>query len=498
MIRYQPTLPRYLPEPRAIEHADLAQTDALCLVVNRSDESPACDFSQCPFGELLADHWDRFARDHRLTTVLPNARGTRVLVLAVDGGEPRFERLQAMRKGLGDWLEQSIARLDIAAGDALAEPLLPDLLLAIHLKLTHLPDLKRRGRESNEPEKLRCFSVSVTPDIQRIQTEASATGLCRFLTALPPNHLNPGSYGELVRSMADEEGWSMEWFGRKQLMNMGAGAFTAIANGPTNRHAGIVRLRYTPNQPLGGPIALVGKGITYDTGGHNLKTGAGLFGMHTDMGGSAAVLGALLAVSRLKLPIIVDAWLAISENTLNARAYRPNDVVTALDGTTIEVVDTDAEGRMVLADTLALAGREQPAWMIDFATLTGACVKALGQGMSGVFSNRTEVLGQFFDIGHHCGERLWPLPMPLDYLDHLRSDVADIRQCALSGTPDHIDAALFLSRFVPRGCHWAHIDLSSARNKDGLAGVDGEITGFGARLGLAIIEGLAGLEKIEH
>lgn len=495
MMRYQPVLPRFLHEGRALEHGDLGQTDALCILVNRRADGPGCDFSGFPYADTLADHWDRHSRDNRLETVLPNARGTRVLVLAIDGMQPRFERHQAMRKGLGNWLSLSIARLDIASVNSLAEPLLPDLLLIVHLQLSALPDFTSAGRKDNEPEKIRCFSVAIEPDIQRIQAETVATGLARFLTALPPNHLDPSNYAELLRTLADEEGWSLEWYERKQLTAMGAGAFTAVATGPSNRHAGIAHLRYAPEQPLAGPLALIGKGITFDTGGHNLKTGGSMFGMHTDMGGSAAVLGALLAASRLKLPVVIDAWLAISENTLSPRAYKPNDVITALNGVTIEVVDTDAEGRMVLADTLALAARSNPAWMIDFATLTGACVRALGTGMSGVFCNRTEALGTFYDIGQACGERVWPLPLPLDYLDHLKSDIADTLQCAPSGSPDHIDAALFLQRFVPPDCNWAHVDLSAARHKDGLGGVATEITGFGARFGLQCIETLAGLNN---
>jgi leucyl aminopeptidase len=183
----------------------------------------------------------------------------------------------------------------------------------------------------------------------------------------------------------------------------------------------------------------------------------------------------------------VDAWLAITENRLSATAYKPQDVVHACNGKTIQVIHTDAEGRMVLADTLALAARENPEIILDYATLTGSCVTALTERYSGVFSNREKASALLIDCGLRCGERVWPFPMDRDFDEDLRSDIADIKQCAVDGHGDHILAARFLSRFVPASIPWIHFDLSAGQHKGGLAHIGSEITGFGVRFTLELL-----------
>jgi leucyl aminopeptidase len=232
----------------------------------------------------------------------------------------------------------------------------------------------------------------------------------------------------------------------------------AVARGNATRDAGILRLRYRPRREAGTSLALVGKGVLFDTGGTNLKPFAGMLDMHTDMQGSAVALGTLLALAELRVPYGIDAWLAITENRMAADAYKPQDLVTAVNGTTIQVIHTDAEGRMVLADTLALAAREQPAMIIDYATLTGSCVAALTERYSGVFSNRAAANALLQQAGAQSGERVWPFPMDDDYDELLKSDVADIKQCSAENAGDHILGARFLSRFVPRNVPWIHVD----------------------------------------
>jgi leucyl aminopeptidase len=235
-------------------------------------------------------------------------------------------------------------------------------------------------------------------------------------------------------------------------------------------------------------VALVGKGICFDTGGHNLKPARYMHNMHDDMNGSAVVLGILLAATRLNLKQPLTAWLAIAENHISPQAYKQNEVVTALNGDSIEVIHTDAEGRMVLADTLALAAREQPAVMIDFATLTGSMAMALGERMSGILANRDALLAQAVAAGLKVGERVVAFPQPEDYDEALESGVADVKQCTLDGEADHILAARFLNRFVA-DTPWLHVDLSSSRCKGGLGAVGTDITGFGVALGLEMLGG---------
>jgi leucyl aminopeptidase len=198
-------------------------------------------------------------------------------------------------------------------------------------------------------------------------------------------------------------------------------------------------------------------------------------------------LATLLALVELQAPIAVDAWLAITENQIGPNAYRPQEVIKASNGVTIQVIHTDAEGRMVLADTLALAGKTQPKFMIDFATLTGAAVYSLTERMSGVLTNRQALATKLVEAGRTSGERVWNFPFDADYDTDLESKVADILQCSVDGKGDHILATRFLSRFVPEDVAWAHVDLSAASRTGGLAHINTDITGFGVRYALELI-----------
>ncbi len=212
-----------------------------------------------------------------------------------------------------------------------------------------------------------------------------------------------------------------------------------------------------------------------------------MFGMHEDMQGSAVALGTFLALTNLKVNFPIECWLALAMNHIGPKAYKQNDVVTACEGTNIEIVHTDAEGRMVLADTLALASKTKPGLIIDYATLTGACVYSLGTAYSGVFSNREDYLTTLIEAGKDSGERVWPFPLDDDYDEGLKSDIADVKQCSLEGDADHILASRFLKRFVTNDVPWVHVDLASSNRKGGLAHIPTNTTGFGVRFTLNLL-----------
>ena len=209
--------------------------------------------------------------------------------------------------------------------------------------------------------------------------------------------------------------------------------------------------------------------------------------MHGDMQGSAVALGSLLAISEMNLPIAVDCWLALTENRTSASAYKQQDVVTAANGKTIVTMHTDAEGRMALADTLVFASRENPSIMFDYATLTGTCVSALTTKYSGVFTNRSELHADLERTGRNSGERVWPFPIGGDFMDGLKTDVADFLQCSPKGAGDHILAASFLAEFVENDTPWVHMDLSAGDNEGGLGHVASKFTGFGVRYTMSAI-----------
>jgi leucyl aminopeptidase len=324
-------------------------------------------------------------------------------------------------------------------------------------------------------------------DLDAIRAQALGNDIARWFTALPPNKLTALSYRNAIEALASQYDLNSRFYNETQLEKLGAGAFLAVSQGNPDRDAGILRLRYRPKKQRSPDVALVGKGILFDTGGTNLKPFKSMLDMHMDMQGSAVALGTLIALAELGAPFAVDAWLAITPNRLSARSYKSQDVISASNGTTIQVIHTDAEGRMVLADALALASKEKPGLIVDFATLTGTCVAALTERYSGVFSNRRAANALMRKAGESSGERVWPFPMDPDFDESLKSEIADIMQCSPAGSGDHILAARFLSRFVPDDVPWIHVDLSAGQKKGGLGHVPTEVTGFGVKLTLEFL-----------
>ena len=316
---------------------------------------------------------------------------------------------------------------------------------------------------------------------------AAGNNLARWLTALPPSTLDARGYRRMLEELSRHLHLGFKFYGETELKRLGAGAFLAVSRGNGTRDAGIVRLSYRPRGAAAPAVALVGKGVCFDTGGTNLKPHKSMLDMHTDMEGSAVAVGTLYALHALRSPVVVDCWLAITENLIGPLAYKPQDVVRAHNGTTIQVIHTDAEGRMVLADALSLAAAKKPRAIIDYATLTGACVYALTERYSGAFTNRPEARDLIEAAGTSSGERVWCFPMDADYDTDLESSVADVLQCATDGKGDHILAARFLSRFVPKEIAWLHLDLAAGSRHGGLAHIATEITGFGVRYTLDLL-----------
>jgi leucyl aminopeptidase len=370
-----------------------------------------------------------------------------------------------------------------ASGTSATEALLAALMAATESR----PHAKQSPGPRWQPTHVH---ASGPGDLATTLAVESAAHLARWLSQLPPNVLNPGSYREALATLAKRHGWRMKVHDEAALRRLGAGAFLAVARGSARRDAALVHLQYRPKgrgAARTAPVALVGKGLCFDTGGHNLKSARSMLTMHADMAGSAVALATLRALTTLEHPYPVDAWLALAENRIGPEAYTQQDVVQAADGTTIQVTHTDAEGRMVLADSIAIASRTKPACIIDFATLTGACITALTERMSGVFTNFSPLRDVLEAAGRDSGERVWTMPMPDDFDEDLESPTADIVQCLLDGKGDHIYASRFLGRFVGAGIPWVHVDLSSAERTGGLAHVPAPITGFGVRFATRLL-----------
>ena len=430
---------------------------------------------------------------------LPNPRGTVAILASYRTDASAFEFLTLARKCMAKARESEPASLGLllpGVNEALRPALNEALVAAVTAADLETALFKSKAEKPHSVASLTLFDGKQAQDFSRSLAESEGNRLARWLTLLPANHLTPTEYRAYLRDFARREGWKYEFLDEKRLQKLGAGAFLAVSQGSDTRDAGIAHLTYKPARtPLSGTkIALVGKGICYDTGGVNLKPDKSMFGMHGDMQGSAVALGTLLALTRLKVPYQVDAWLALARNQIGPKAYTQNDVVRASNGVTIEVTHTDAEGRMVLSDTLALATASKPTLTMDYATLTGACMTALGTRYSGAFSNRGEYHKAVIAAGIASGERVWPFPVDADYDEDLESGIADVKQCVLeTGRADHILASRFLSRFVHKDAPWVHIDLAASDHKGGLAHIPTEVTGFGVRftLNLLLDQGLA-------
>ena len=356
-----------------------------------------------------------------------------------------------------------------------------------------VPLPSRKSKPDPVFKSVQLFGHKSADGLARVQALAEGNLLARSLTVQGPDELTPGVYRKRIKALAKQYGWTVEEFGFDKLKKMGAGAFCAVAQGSPAKDAAIVRISYkgAGAKAKARKVAFVGKGICFDTGGHNLKPAKYMQGMHEDMNGSAVVLGILAAASRMKLPVALEGWVALAENHISPQAYRQNEVVKALNGTTIEVVHTDAEGRMVLADTLTLASKAKPALIADFATLTGSMHYELGSRMSGVFATSSALAHQASRAATASGERIVVFPYPEDYDSSLDSTVADVKQCSMEGEADHILATRFLSRFVG-DTPWLHMDLSGHSCKGGLGAVMSDANGFGVAWGMALLEGLQG------
>jgi leucyl aminopeptidase len=466
--------------------AALDRLDHLLIVAPRNH-----DLARLPYGAQLATLRSRAARngDELASSRATNARATG-LTVATFAGARGFAALTWAAKAIRECLRDRARTLGIAVvglQDSDAHAAAESLALAAGAAAFTLPTFKTDKKQRAQLASLRLFGAGNGVDLSFARAQTLGNNVARWFTALPPNVLTMTSYRKSVEQLAKARGIDTRFFGERELKKLGAGAFLAVASGNATRDAGILRLRYRPSGTAAPGLALVGKGVVFDTGGTNLKPFTGMLDMHTDMQGSAVALGALLALAELRVPFAIDAWLAITENRLGTNAYKPQDLVTAVNGTTIQVIHTDAEGRMVLADTLALAARERPRVIIDYATLTGSCVAALTERYSGVFANRPAANALLQTAGAESGERVWPFPMDDDYDELLKSDVADIKQCSAETAGDHILGARFLARFVPKSIPWVHVDMSAGQHKGGLAHVPTDITGFGVRLTLELL-----------
>ncbi len=355
---------------------------------------------------------------------------------------------------------------------------------------------KIKGKESDDKKERidEIVIVSDKPDTKKIEGGAKTARiiadsvyLARDLINAPANLLPPRLLARTARELSRKYQLICDVFKYEELKKMKMGAFLSVAKGSVEPPAFIV-IEYVPKIKGAKTVALVGKGITFDSGGLSLKTAEGMTTMKTDMGGAAVVLGVVLAAARLELKSGVVAIIPATENMPGGNASKPGDVVTAMDGTTIEVMNTDAEGRLVLADAIAYAKKYKPNTIIDIATLTGAVIVALGRSVAAINSTDDTLLNRLKEASANTGEQIWPMPLYDHYTEQIKSDIADIKNVG-GRDAGSITAAAFLKHFVGDDFPWAHIDIAgTARATKDYGWVTKGGTGFGVMLLLEFLE----------
>ena len=354
----------------------------------------------------------------------------------------------------------------------------------------HGQDICRSKRDLFTPDNI-LWATSDAATVENGVIIAQGINLTRDLVNGPPNMVYPETFAEQIESLGETTSLEIEVWDAAKLAEEKCGSLLAVAQGSA-REARLVIMRYRGSDVADPQLALVGKGVTYDSGGLSLKPSDGQKTMKCDMGGAATVVGTMQAISQLKLPCHVIGLVGLVENMVSSNAYRLGDVITARNGKTIEVLNTDAEGRLVLADVLDIAVGQKPAHMIDLATLTGACCIALGLNVTGFMTNDQAWCDDLTRAAATTGEQVWQLPMFKEFGSELQSKVADLRNIGAGRWGGAITAGKFLEEFVSE-VSWTHMDIAGPAFADSpKKWVDGGASGVMVR---TLIEVIRQLEK---
>ncbi len=466
-----------------LNHAAPTSAEVDCIIVGAfSDKSltPAAQALDTACGGRIAALVERGDVGGKTgnTTLLHDLEGvTAPRVLVVGLGDPAKFGVAQYIKAVGDAARAlktgatrsalfTLAELEVKGRDA-AWNIRQAVIAANHANYRYTATL---GKKKPEPAGLETLAIAGNDDTALLQGHAIAAGVeyARELGNLPPNFCTPAYLAESsVKFAAEHDGAEAEILDEAQMEALGMGSLLAVARGSANRPK-LVVLKWS-NGGDAKPYVLVGKGITFDTGGVNLKTQGGIEEMKYDMCGGANVIGTFVATVKAKLPLNLVVVVPAVENAIDGNAYRPSDVITSMSGKTIEVGNTDAEGRLILCDALTYAQRFEPAALVDVATLTGACMVALGHQTAGLMSKHDDLANELIAAGENVFDRAWRLPLWDEYQGMLDSSFADVYNIG-GRWAGAITAGCFLSRFA-EGQRWAHLDIAGVASDEGKRGM---------------------------
>jgi leucyl aminopeptidase len=418
---------------------------------------------------------------------LPGENGARYWLFRLDPEWDFAATLTATRKLIYDHREKFARKIDLfwsAADDnTTLEALVNGLVLG-----TYSP--KRWSSEPNdkEPWELRVSCPPVCePAVRRGFAVADTQMRVMDLVNAPSNYKTATQLGAWAEASAQAFGYTARVLTKSAIEELGLHALLAVNRGSEEPPTFTILEYRGPGSPEQ-PTVLAGKGVTFDTGGLSIKPSANLHLMKSDMGGAAAVFGTLEVAARLRLPVHLVGLVPATDNAVDARSIKPGDVIRSYSGKTIEVIDTDAEGRLILADALAYATKHyEPARLIDLATLTGSSVRTLGYAAGALFTNDEALARQLYAAGQQCGEKVWRLPLWDDYASDLHSDVADLANYSGKPVAGAINAGKFLEAFTNEHPHWAHLDIAGVALKQDKFAKGRAATAFGVRLLLTFL-----------
>jgi leucyl aminopeptidase len=475
--------------PVTVTTAGKAPARADLLVRAARADRLAADLAAAGVDEGFAEASGFTGQVHQ-TLLAPGGKGPDVLVVgAGDAAEVGANRLRSVAGTAGRRTTKH-AKVAVALAEAAAEGLeATDAAQAV--AEGWLLGAYRFDAHRSSPPATKLSALTLTAGTARAVKDAVARGVAvagavnatRDLVNEPGGSLVPADLADRIRALAAASGLKVRVDGLAAIRRKGLGGVLGVAQGATNEPR-FVELTYEPKGRARGHVALVGKGVTFDTGGYSLKPSDSMKGMNGDMGGAAAVVGAMSLLPLLGAPVKVTGYLPLVENMIGPDAMRVGDVLTTRGGTTVEVLNTDAEGRLILADGLRLASEAKPDAIVDLATLTGACMVALGPRVAGLFGDGDALVARVRAAADTAGEDVWPMPSPAHLRPGLDSDVADIRNISGGRYAGASVAALFLRHFVADGIPWAHLDIAGPSwITDGAVGEIPKLgTGFGVRL----------------
>ncbi len=491
----------------SLSHSDTNYPDSLIVPIINNDDFANCLSSiststKIPSELIQADFEAELKEVHTLY-YQENGENKRMMLLGL-GNNPDFKDVCIAFRSFAHNRKSKINcnwGISFLFGNAQSDPsaLIEAAVNGMVLGKYEIGLYKTEPEEKKTPES--DFPIHVLANEKYAQTSQKAiakgqsiaeTQLQIFdLVNAPSNKKTPQTLADWAVRSGNQYGYDVKVLGKKEIESLGLHALIAVNRGSEDPPT-FIMMEYKPDGKATKKVGLVGKGVTFDTGGLSIKPSTNMHYMKSDMGGAAAVMGTIEMAAKLKLPIHLFGVVPATDNSVDAKSIKPGDVIGSYNGKTIEVIDTDAEGRLILADGLSYVARNfKPDILIDLATLTGSCIRTLGTYAGGLFSNDDSLIRQLLAASQRTGERLWPLPIWEDYKKEIKSDVADVKNFSGNPSAGAITAAKFLEIFTHDHPSWAHMDIAGVAVSDSEFSSQKSATAFGVRLLIEFLENLS-------